>query len=95
MFIGKHAFNKGLYNHAVEWFLTALSLARSGSDASAPLSEIEPFLKTAIRVVSYMKLYYTNISKSKLFQSMMIYFLKKARLARAGERKKSLTILNA
>ena len=51
LFIGKHAFNKGLYDQAVQWISTAVELARSESNRTASISEIEPFLSTAIRVV--------------------------------------------
>ncbi|XP_046639382.1 prolyl 4-hydroxylase subunit alpha-1-like [Daphnia pulicaria] len=50
LFIGKHAFNKGLYGQAVDWISTAVEVARSENNRSASVSEIKPFLSTAIRV---------------------------------------------
>jgi len=51
LFIGKHAFNKGLYDQAVQWLQTAVQVAYSEGNETA--SEIAPFLKTAVRVVLY------------------------------------------
>ena len=51
LFIGKHAFNKGLYDQAVDWISTAAEVARSENNQSVSDSEINPFLSTAIRVV--------------------------------------------
>lgn len=52
LFIGKHAFNKGLYDQAVQWISTAVQVARTENHPqSAKVNEIQPFLSTAIRVV--------------------------------------------
>ena len=51
LFIGKHAFNKGLYDQAIEWLQQAAKLASLEMDPSANVGEIQPFLTTAIRVV--------------------------------------------
>jgi prolyl 4-hydroxylase len=58
LFIGKHAFNKGLYDQAVDWISTAAEVARSENNQSASVSEIKPFLSTAIRVVLICYLIY-------------------------------------
>ncbi|XP_032793189.2 prolyl 4-hydroxylase subunit alpha-1 [Daphnia magna] len=50
LFIGKHAFNKGFYDQAVDWISTASEVAQSESNQSATVAEIKPFLSTAIRV---------------------------------------------
>jgi hypothetical protein len=49
LFIGKHAFNKGLYDQAVQWLQAAEQSAYS--EGNKITGEIAPFLKTAIRVV--------------------------------------------
>jgi len=51
LFIGKHAFNKGLYDQAVQWLQTAVQVAYS--EGNETVGEIAPFLKTAVRVVLY------------------------------------------
>lgn len=57
MFLGKAAFNKGLYDRAIGWLEMALSRAQEESqDASvlvptATKEEIVPFLDTTRRVV--------------------------------------------
>ena len=51
MFIGKHAFNKGLYDQAVQWLQTATQVAYCEGNNEMASKEIAPFLKTAIRVV--------------------------------------------
>ncbi|KAK8730536.1 hypothetical protein OTU49_008054 [Cherax quadricarinatus] len=50
LFLGKHALNKGYYDKAIEWFEAALERASDEEDASASRDEIEPFLKSAIKV---------------------------------------------
>ncbi|XP_065559151.1 prolyl 4-hydroxylase subunit alpha-1-like [Artemia franciscana] len=50
LFIGKHAFNKGLYDRAVEWLKACLQVATEEDELTAKRKEIEPFLATAIRV---------------------------------------------
>lgn len=55
LFLGKHALNKGYYDKAIEWFEAALERASDEEDASASRDEIEPFLKSAIKVTIYNK----------------------------------------
>ena len=50
LFIGKHAFNKGLYDQAVQWLQTALELSKLEADGPTKPREVLPFLNTAIRV---------------------------------------------
>nr|XP_045585700.1 prolyl 4-hydroxylase subunit alpha-2-like isoform X1 [Procambarus clarkii] len=50
LFLGKHAFNKGYYDKAIEWFEAALNTASHEENSSAPTHEIEPFLKAAVKV---------------------------------------------
>ncbi|KAK7068149.1 Prolyl 4-hydroxylase, alpha polypeptide, partial [Halocaridina rubra] len=50
LFLGKHAFNKGFYNKAIEWFEAALDMADAHHDTSASRDEIEPFLEAAVKV---------------------------------------------
>lgn len=52
LFLGKHAFNRGYYDKAIEWFQVAQDMAKQDEDSSAPKEEIEPFLTAAVRVVS-------------------------------------------
>lgn len=51
LFLGKHAFNKGYYDKAIEWFEAALERSGSEEVLTAPRDEIEPFLQAAIKVV--------------------------------------------
>ena len=51
LFIGKHAFNKGLYDTAVEWLSAAAQVAPLENNPTASTDDIRPFLSTAIRVV--------------------------------------------
>ncbi|XP_037804600.1 prolyl 4-hydroxylase subunit alpha-2-like [Penaeus monodon] len=50
LFLGKHAFNKGYYDKAIEWFEAALERSGSEEVLTAPKDEIEPFLQAAIKV---------------------------------------------
>ncbi|CAL4097494.1 unnamed protein product [Meganyctiphanes norvegica] len=50
LFLGKHAFNKGYYDKAIEWFEAALDLVEGAGDRSVPREEIEPFLTAAMNV---------------------------------------------
>ncbi|XP_063594413.1 prolyl 4-hydroxylase subunit alpha-2-like [Penaeus indicus] len=50
LFLGKHAFNKGYYDKAIEWFEAALERSSSEEVLTAPKDEIEPFLQAAIKV---------------------------------------------
>ena len=53
LFVGKHAFNQGYYDKAIDWFETALNHARNHDDDTVSVSEIIPFLEAAIKVVSF------------------------------------------
>lgn len=53
LFLGKHAFNKGYYDKAIEWFEAALERSGSEEVLTAPKDEIEPFLQAAIKVVRH------------------------------------------
>ncbi|XP_071535121.1 prolyl 4-hydroxylase subunit alpha-2-like [Panulirus ornatus] len=50
LFLGKHAFNKGYFDKAIEWFEAAMERANQKNDTSAPRDEIEPFLRAAVKV---------------------------------------------
>ncbi|XP_066974591.1 prolyl 4-hydroxylase subunit alpha-2-like [Macrobrachium rosenbergii] len=50
LFLGKHAFNKGYYDKAIEWFEAALERSDDEGDTSASREEIQPFLSAAVQV---------------------------------------------
>ncbi|XP_042223975.1 prolyl 4-hydroxylase subunit alpha-2-like [Homarus americanus] len=50
LFLGKHAFNKGYYDKAIEWFEAALDKAGHEEDSTVLKQEIEPFLKATMVV---------------------------------------------
>lgn len=50
LFLGKHAFNKGYYDKAIEWFEAAVYRSDNEEDTSASRDEIEPFLEAAVQV---------------------------------------------
>ncbi|XP_037087139.1 prolyl 4-hydroxylase subunit alpha-1-like [Pollicipes pollicipes] len=52
LFIGKHAFSRGLYNAAIEWFEAALwrTEEEQGDGATATRDEIEPLLTSTIKL---------------------------------------------
>ncbi len=73
LFVGKHAFNKGLYDQAVQWISIAAELARSESNRTTSIGEIEPFLSTAIRVVRSVMMPFLLINIYSLINATINY----------------------
>lgn len=76
LFIGKHAFNKGLYNQAVQWISTALRVALTEHNKTASANEIEPFLSTAIRVVRGL----SKLMTERPYSTIQVFLLRHSRI---------------
>ncbi|XP_013786252.2 prolyl 4-hydroxylase subunit alpha-2-like [Limulus polyphemus] len=48
LFLGKHSFNQGLYDYAINWFEAALIKAKEEGNRTVSPDEIQPFLNFAI-----------------------------------------------
>ena len=57
LFVGRHAFSRGLYAAAIEWFEAALwRTEEEEEDVTASREEIEPLLISTIKLVSPRRL---------------------------------------
>ena len=51
LYMGKHSFNLGLYQRAVQWFEEAYALAGLEGNATVTQDQVNVFLDTAIKAV--------------------------------------------